>query len=336
MKALTTEEMRGLERRAAGNGWPEDRLLAEAGKRLARSLAEFFRRPGTVVGYLGKGHNAGDALVAMDTLAREHGWRVILRPGFPPEACAPLTRAVWSESDLPAPVDELPDWRRLPRPLVALDGLLGIGAAGAPRAPLAALVAEMAWLRQHAGAVVAAVDLPSGVDPDSGTIHEGAVTADVTFMIGAPKTGLLSAAAADAVGALVVVPVAPLAPPAAGPLALIAPESLTPVHVPRPFDFHKGMAGRVAVLAGSANYPGAAALAACGALHGGAGLVYLAAPVGNAAAVATRCPPEIIVRQVANPLEVLETQPDALVIGPGLVPPSTDWNDSFIRLIETS
>ena len=335
MKALTTEEMRALERQAVGHGWPEDRLLAEAGKRLARSLAEYFRHPGTLIGYLGKGHNAGDALVAMHTLAREHGWRVMLRPGFPPEDCAPLTHAVWSGADLPAPTAEPPDWRRLPRPLVLLDGLLGIGARGAPRAPLTALAEEMAWLRAHAGAVVAAVDLPSGVDPDSGKIHDGAVTADVTCMIGAPKTGLLTATAAHAVGALVVVPVEPLTPPVKGPLAMISPESLAPAHFPRPFDFHKGMAGRVAVLAGSASYPGAAALAAHGALRGGAGLVFLNLPPG-ATAAATRCPPEVIIRQVADPLKVLETQPDALVIGPGLVPPCMDWNDRFMRLLETA
>lgn len=322
-----------MEAAAAGRGWPEEQLLAEAGKRLGHALAEHFPQPGTAIGYLGKGHNAGDTLVALRVLARQHGWRVVLRAAHPPDQCAPLTRSVWSEADLPAPEEALPDWRGLPRPLVLLDGLLGIGAQGAPRPPLTALVEEMAWLRSRAGAVVAAVDLPSGVDPDTGEIHPGAVTADITFMIGAPKIGLLAASAANATGALVVVPVQPLTPLTEGAMMMISPQSLAPVHLPRPYDFHKGMAGRVAVLAGSTRYPGAAALAATGALRGGAGLVYLFSPPDAVAAIAAKCPPEIIIRSAADPREVLDAQPDALVIGPGLLMPSATWAAELARLL---
>lgn len=333
VKALTIQEMRGLELRAAEAGWPEERLLVEAGRRLGRTLADFFPTAGTMVGYLGKGHNAGDALVALGMLARDHGWRVELRAGFPAGECAPLTRAVWEREPLPPPLKEAPAWREMPRPLVLLDGLLGIGSCGPPRGPLAALAAEMNRLRLEAGAVVAAVDQPSGVDADSGEIHPGAVVADVTFQIGAPKAGLLRGCAANAVGALALVRVEPLTPPREGELVMICPESLRPAAFPRPFDFHKGNAGRVAVLAGSANYPGAAALAAAGALRGGAGLVHLCLPPG-AEAAAMRCPPEIIIRSAQDPSAVLDCKPDALVIGPGLEPPSETWAEAMLEWIE--
>ncbi|MCF7674643.1 MAG: NAD(P)H-hydrate dehydratase, partial [Akkermansiaceae bacterium] len=262
-------------------------------------------------------------------------WRTLARPAFPADDCAPLTRTVWQRGPSPEILTELPDWRTLPRPLVLLDGLLGIGADGPIRQPLLGLAAEMDWLRRHAGARVAAVDLPSGVDPDTGRIHPHAVTADVTFMIGAPKRGLLAAHAANAVGALAVVPVEPLTPAEGGDPAMICPGSLVPTQFPRPFDFHKGMAGRVAIFAGSSAYPGAAVLAASGALRAGAGLVFLHTPPAAFAAVAAKCPPEIIVKPCRNPLEMLETAPAALALGPGLGDLAGIAETALIELLAT-
>lgn len=334
MGAVTTQEMRALEARAADLGWSENRLLTLAGHRLGHALAAFFPTPGTLVGYLGKGHNAGDALVAMRVMAHTYGWHTAVRGGFPPEDCAPLTREKWLETPPAEVLDTPPDWRSLRRPLVLLDGLLGIGAAGPLRKPLAAMAREMAWLREQAGARVAAVDLPSGVDPDTGEISAGAVTADVTFMIGAPKRGLLTATAAAATGALALVPVEPLTPPPGGEFELISPLSMTVGKAPRPFDFHKGMAGRVHLLAGSAAYTGAAVLAASGALRGGAGLIVLHAPSAAAAVIAAKCPSEIIVRACNHPLEVLQGQPDSLVIGPGLGALDGAFGDGLAELLE--
>ncbi len=318
MGAVTAADMRAMEASAASHGWSEARLLTHAGQRLGHALAAFFPTPGTLIAYLGKGHNAGDALVAMRVLQEDYGWQTAARSGFPPEEWAPLTRAKWQEAMPGCMLETTPDWRELRRPLILLDGLLGIGGCGPLREPLATLAREMAWLRHHAGARVAAVDLPSGVDPDTGDIPAGAVTADVTFMIGAAKRGLLTASAAAATGALALVPVEPLSPPPGGELELISPLTLTNGKSPRPFDFHKGMAGRVHILAGSPNYTGAAVLAASGALRGGAGLIVLYVPPAAAATITAKCPCEIIVRTCDNPLEMLENQPEALVIGPGL------------------
>jgi hydroxyethylthiazole kinase-like uncharacterized protein yjeF len=334
MGAVTAAEMRAMEACAASHGWSEARLLTHAGQRLGHALAGFFPTPGTLIAYLGKGHNAGDALVAMRVLQEDYGWQTAARMGFPMEEWAPLTRAKWQAATPGCVLETLPDWRDLRRPQVLLDGLLGIGASGPLRAPLAALAGEMAWLRQHAGARVAAVDLPSGVDPDSGSITSGAVTADVTFMIGAAKRGLLTATAAAATGALALVPVEPLSPPPGGELELICPQTLTAAKAPRPFDFHKGMAGRVHILAGSPAYTGAAVLAACGALRGGAGLIVLHVPRATAPVISAKCPCEVIVRACDNPLELLDGAPDALVIGPGLGMLTGAVADGLLELIE--
>ena len=334
MGAVTIAEMRALEARAADLGWSEERLLTLAGQRLGHALAAFFPHPGTLIGYLGTGHNAGDAVVAMRVMEQTYGWHTAARAGFPLERWAPLTRAKWLEA---APLELLetpPDWRDLRHPLILLDGLLGIGASGALREPLAGLAREMAWLREQAGARVAAVDLPSGVDPDSGEISAGAVTADVTFMIGAAKRGLLTATAAAATGGLAVVPLEPLAAPPGGDLELISPLAMDVGKAPRPFDFHKGMAGRVHLLAGSAAYTGAAVLAASGALRGGAGMVVLHASTAAAPVIAAKCPSEIIVRACGHPLELLENRPDALVIGPGLGMLDGAFADGLLELLD--
>jgi NAD(P)H-hydrate epimerase len=318
MAAATISGMRAAETAALAGGWTEERLLDLAGERLGHALGRFFPHPGTCVGYLGKGHNAGDTLVALRVLRDVFGWEIATRHAFQIEDCAPLTCRKWRQLGLAAPLEQAPSWRDLPAPLVLLDGLLGSGSVGVLRDPLLPLATEMAWLRQHAGARVAAVDLPSGIDADSGVCCPGSVTADITFMIGNAKRGLLAGHAADATGALALVPVEALATSGTSEIELIAPQTLEFAKARRPFDFHKGMAGRVAVLAGSDRYPGAAVLAAIGALRGGAGLITLHVPAHAAALIAAKCPPEIIIRTYASPAECRHLECDSLVIGCGL------------------
>ena len=315
MGTVNCAEMRAIERAAMDSGWTEERLLDRAGTRLGHALGRYFPHPGTAVGYLGKGHNAGDTLVALRVLRETYGWQVAARCAFAIGSCAPLTRRKWQELGLAAPLDGPPPQPR--RPMLLLDGLLGIGATGALRGPLAELAVEMEKLRQTSGATVAAVDLPSGLDPDSGVSAEGGVTADITFLIGNAKAGALRGTAASTTGALALVPVEPLAQAADGPIELIAPQEMDFGKAVRPFDFHKGLAGKVAVVAGSAAYPGAAVLAATGALRAGAGLVTLHVPETCAAVVAAKCPPEIIIRSYPSFRDLTLGDCDACVVGCG-------------------
>jgi NAD(P)H-hydrate epimerase len=318
MATVSVSEMRAAEAAALEQGWTEERLLDLAGARLGRALGRWLPTPGTAIGYLGKGHNAGDALVALRVLRDEFGWKIAARNAYAPDDCSALTRAKWRDLGLASTMDQPPAWRDLDGPLVLLDGLLGTGTSGALRDPLLALAAEMEWLRQNAGARVAAVDLPSGIDADTGVSSPGSVTADITFMIGNAKRGLLAGHAANATGALALVPIDALTAPGCGEVELIAPQSQDFAKSPRPYDFHKGMAGRVVVLAGSETYPGAAVLAATGALRGGAGLITLLVPKHAAAVIATKCPPEIIVHGYASPAEWHDLHFDSRVVGCGL------------------
>jgi len=336
MGAVTISEMLAAEANAISHGWTEERLMNLAGERLGTAIARFLPRPGTVVGYLGKGHNAGDTLVALKILRDRFNWKIAVRNAFPIAELAPLTQKTWLALNHPAPLDHPPSPADLNHPLLLLDGLLGSGGHGPLRGPLVALALEMQTLRQHAGACVAAIDLPSGIHPDTGESPLGSVIADITLMIGNAKIGLLSGHAASSTGALAVVPVEPLTFCGEARLTAITPHSLSVGKPPRPYDFHKGMAGRVAVLAGSANFTGAAILAASGALRGGAGLITLFVPHPLLPAITCRCPPEIIVRGFDNPLELLDQNFDSWVIGCGLGTLSRSSEDGLLELVSRS
>lgn len=336
MGSVTISEMLAAESAAMADGWTEEQLLDLAGERLGRAIGRHFPQPGTVIGYLGKGHNAGDTLVALRILRDEFGWEAATRNAFPIEDCAPLTRQKWNELGIFIPLDLPPISQNFKKPLLLLDGLLGTGTSGPLREPLASLAAEMAKLRDQCGARIAAVDLPSGIHADTGEISPDTVTADITFMIGNAKRGLLNAHAAKATGALAVVEVEPLIASGKSGLEIISPQTCAYGKSPRPFDFHKGQAGRIAILAGSADYTGAAVLAATGALRGGGGLITLFTPEEARASVAAKCSPEIIVRGIKSPLELIGIRHDALVTGCGLGEMDDAWSAGLLDLIAGS
>lgn len=336
MAAVTLAEMLSMEAAAMARGWTEEQLLDAAGERLGIAIGRHFPQAGSVVGYLGKGHNAGDTLVALRVLRDRFGWEISIRSGYRMETCAALTVRKWNELGSPEPLESRPNWRDHQRPLVLLDGLLGSGAAGPLREPLIPLADEMADLRRSAGARVAAVDFPSGIDADTGEIFPNNVTADITFMIGNAKRGLLHSHAAAATGALAIVPVDALTTHRRGDCELISPLTLECGKKPRDFDFHKGMAGRIAILAGSENYTGAAVLAASGALRGGGGLITLFVPAHVHAVIAAKCPPEIIIRGFHNPRELLEFRFDALAVGCGLGEMTDSAAEGLLDLIAKS
>lgn len=337
MKAVTSEEMRRAESTAIAAGWTEGALLRMAGKRLGWAIGRFFPNPGTAVAYLGKGHNAGDVVVALGVLQHEFGWNIAARCAFPQSEWAPLLREVWEEAGGIPVLLEKPQPAESHGPLLLIDGLAGIGLLGALRDPLSSLVREIACLRRNHGAIVAAADVPSGLNADSGCANGDAVVADATFTIGTMKTGLLESAAVDFTGSLVLVPVEPLAAAGAGGPIAIAPQSMSIPWFPRPHETHKGRSGHVSILAGSSEYPGAAVLCATAALRAGAGLVFLHVPHDALDRVIPRCPPEVIVRGVDMPDEAFECQADAFVAGCGLGAWGRMWSEQLTcRICEES
>ncbi|MEO6054586.1 MAG: NAD(P)H-hydrate dehydratase [Chthoniobacterales bacterium] len=308
---LNCEQMRAAEERAFERGISANALMESAGQQMAMLVMQFHPHPGLCIAYCGKGHNAGDALVACRWL-RDEGWEIAVRLVYPKEELAALTA---QKLDI---LDEVRFADADDQPSVILDGILGIGAKGALREPIASAVIELNNLRKHSGAFTVAVDLPTGLDSETGIPAQPAVEADITATIAFAKTCLVADAAINNVGRLAVIPLPDLTGEGGDDSEVATPSWLADWLVRRPFDTHKGMSGRVGIIAGSRGFYGAARLCSMAAVRGGAGLATLYVLEEDYALLAGACHPEVMVKPVASYREVFDEHLDALAIGPGL------------------
>lgn len=312
---LTCAEMKVLEERAFAEGVSAEGLMEEAGAQIAAAVRQFFPKPGRCLAYFGKGHNGGDALVAARHLAAA-GWNIALPDTFAESDWSPLTTKKYREllrSDLAGGGHD-------PQSLILLDGLLGIGAGGALREPIKRQAQAINATRAASNARVFAIDIPTGLNADTGVADADTVIADYTLAIGAAKTGLLADSATRFVGRLAVLPLRELTgrmdPAPAGQIA--TPAVLAPLLPRRHFDMHKGQCGRVAIVAGSPGMVGAAVMCAEAAVHAGAGLVTLYVAATIEPFVDARITPEVMVWPFTSIRDLLDAGHDALAIGPGL------------------
>ena len=327
MMIVTCSQMQQLEAKAFAEGVSAESLMEQAGQGIAAVVSQFFPKPGQLVLYLGKGNNAGDALVAGRELQR-CGWALVARMASEPGQMKPLPREHWQS--LAGKVQASESVPEFHGPIVILDGLLGIGASGPLTGVMRALAAEMNELRRTRQAVTVAMDIPSGLNGDTGEPCPDAVMADITTTVAQVKQGLLADAALDHVGRLVIVPLRDLQIDSAVlGREVITSTLLRPLLPRRSFGMHKGQAGRVAIIAGSRGFLGAGVLASLGALRGGAGLITLFAKPDAYDLLAMKLPPEIMVKPVTTYLEALHGY-DAIGIGPGL---GFDHEDEVLSVI---
>ncbi|MFJ4919970.1 NAD(P)H-hydrate dehydratase [Streptomyces sp. NPDC088725] len=306
--AYSVETVRKAERELMAR-LPEGALMQRAAAGLAAACAGLLGRVygSRVVLLVGSGDNGGDALYAGARLARRGAGvsAVLLAPGRTHEGgLAALLGAGGRVADDPFEVLAAPD--------LVLDGITGIGGHGGLR-PDAVPVARAAQAARHAGAVLVAVDLPSGVEAESGEVEGEAVRADATVTFGAYKPGLLIDPAREHAGAvrLVDIGLGPHLPSLPGLEALQHADvaRLLPVPSGESDKYRRGVIG---IVAGSARYPGAAVLAVAGALRGGAGAVRYVGP--GADAVLARYPETLV--HAGPPSEAGRVQ--AWAVGPGL------------------
>ena len=323
--------MRSLEEAAFRRGVSAETLMDLAGEGIAARLMEQFPLPGSAIGYVGKGNNGGDALVALRHL-RKAGWTISVRAAYPEIEWGTLPRRKLRELEIVP--GNAPSAIQGSAPLLLLDGLLGIGAKGELREPIAALATEMDDLRKGRGAIVAAMDLPSGLDAHTGSGE--ALTADLTLTVGVPKIGMTSPNGILRCGRVVLVPLEDLPLPDPSFLSFFCPEAFPGLLEPRAHDFHKGDAGRVGILAGSPGMTGAAVLCASAALHAGAGLVTLHVEEDFSRHLVSAMPPEVMVRASADPVkEAFDSKHDALVIGPGTGNASERYHATLLERLAT-
>ncbi|MDC8011787.1 NAD(P)H-hydrate dehydratase [Tahibacter soli] len=264
----------------------------------------------------GPGKNGGDGyLVAR--LAREAGAdAVVLALGQPRDADAMQARAIWQASG--GRSVEFDSEASLPEADVYVDALFGTGLARALDGAAAAVVAALSQTR----APVLALDIPSGVDADTGAVPGVAVRADATVSFIGRKRGQATGAAIDHCGD---VELAPLDLPDAvhaeehAGAHLLRIEDLAPLVPARARNVHKGLYGHVLAIGGDAGMGGAIRLAAEAALRCGAGLVSVATR-GEHVAPLLAARPELMVQTVGGPQELdpLLERATVLALGPGL------------------
>jgi NAD(P)H-hydrate epimerase len=313
---VTCSEMSEAERLFFSGDRSPEPWMDEAGRLCAAAILDFFPTAARAEVFCGRGNNGGDALVVARWLKRE-GWRVEVFLSDGVEGLSPLARkkfAEWEDEPLPSRSGVGVEGR----PLVLVDGLVGIGAKGELRGTLRDLAATMNATRRRKSGTTFAIDLPSGFDADLGVAGPDAVVADVTLAITAAKAGFVADGAENTVGRIVEIPLE--IPLTSGDTSrrCLFPSNLRPRLPLRDFDTHKGDAGRVVIVAGSKGLAGAAALSALGASHGGAGLVTVCVPDEIYDIVAAKAPPEVMVRPYRDGAEVRDLTADVFAVGPGL------------------
>src|SRR5947207_6276527 len=309
--------MRAAEESAVARGVTIETLMDQAGAGVARAVRQFFPKPARCLVFAGKGHNGGDALVAAEQLQRI-GWKIDVRLPFAEENSSDLTQK--KLKTLRDAATKSADTIERETHLIILDGLLGTGAKSFLREPLRTAAREINRLRREENAFVFAVDLPTGLDADSGENDpEDSVIADFTVTIGFAKHGLIVDSALNLVGRIEVVPLPGLWPEAGAPNELVAsPYSLSPLLPRRKFSAYKNEFGRIGVVAGSKGFVGAALMTAEGALRAGAGLVEVFVPEEMYDNVASAAPVEAMVKPVRKYRDLLEEKIDVWSLGPGL------------------
>lgn len=305
--AHSVENVRAAERELMSRV-PEGALMQRAAAGLAAACATALgggAYGARVVVLTGSGDNGGDALYAGARLARRGAGvtAVLLAPEKAHPGGLAALRAAGGRAVTPREVDAE---ALIHRADLVMDGIVGIGGKGGLR-PEAVPLAEAA---HAAPAIVVAVDLPSGVDADTGEVRGAAVRADMTVTFGTYKPGLLVDPAAEYAGALRLIGIG-LDPPAPDLEALQHADvaALLPHPSAESDKYRRGVVG---VVAGSERYPGAAVLAVAGALRAGAGAVRYVGP--GARAVIARFPEALV--SAGPPHKAGRVQ--AWVVGPGL------------------
>ncbi|AOR37140.1 bifunctional ADP-dependent (S)-NAD(P)H-hydrate dehydratase/NAD(P)H-hydrate epimerase [Streptomyces fodineus] len=280
-------------------------LMQRAAAGLAAACAELLGRVygSRVVLLVGSGDNGGDALYAGARLARRGAGvtAVLLTPERAHAGGLGALRRAGGSVAASEAAGEL-----IGRADLVVDGIVGIGGKGGLR-PEAEALADAA---RRSRAAVVAVDLPSGIEADTGEVRGAAVRADLTVTFGTYKPGLLIDPAREYAGVVRLVDIG-LELPAEGELQALQHADVARL-LPMPAgESDKYRRGVVGIAAGSARYPGAAVLAVSGALRGGAGAVRYVGPAGEA--VIARFPETLVSDR--GPRKAGRVQ--AWVVGPG-------------------
>jgi NAD(P)H-hydrate epimerase len=343
MKFISAAHMRKLdEDTIANHGVKGEVLMARAGRGIARETLQLLRVKGTPIPTIllvaGKGNNGGDVFVVARLLhqagCRVQVWLAAAESDVKGDAKVHLELMKSAGVSCTA-IPEESGWTmdRLNVPLVDLviDGLLGTGASGAPKGVVAAAIRLVNQVGRECSVV--AVDIPSGLNADTGVAENPCVVADFTFTLGLPKKAFAFEDSWDFTGSIELIDIGiPEALIAAvdsdESLEMITEDFVREVLPRRPRQTNKGTYGRALLIGGARGFSGAIGLAARAAVASGAGLVTVFTPRSVAASVSSGCQEAMVMPAdettagtLASPM--IETLGDlkrfsSILIGPGM------------------
>ncbi len=289
-------QMRHWENATWATGQTAAEVIRRVGWCLAQRALQLTRPNDLILLLAGKGHNGDDARAAQSHLADR---RVVLLNVDSPSVSQPQLEV------------ELAN-----QPALIIDGLLGIGLNRPLDADWCAFIRRL----NSAPAPILAVDVPSGLQADTGEAQSAAIQAAVTLTIGAPKPGLLQLRAAKFVGRLEVAAEVGLIPcPHTAELNWTTPDDFRNFPPARLVASHKGDYGHLGILAGSAGFHGAAVLAARGAQRAQPGLITVLTQAPAYYPVAAQLQSAMV--NPWSPTAPFPAEFSAVLLGPGLAAP---------------
>lgn len=310
---VTSEEARERDRLAIESGTPSGLLMHNAGVAAAKRIMHHFRREladGLEV-HTGPGNNGGDGWIVAREIAGQ-GISVRVTEAEP----ARTGDAVQArDSARSIQFSELHS-----SPGVVVDALLGTGSRGQPEGRIRSAISAINDARAT-GAKVVSLDMPTGVNADSGAAH-GPVTADLTLAFGSAKRGHLISRGLCGLVEVLDIGLSRFGTPSQRDVALASGDWVAAHIPPIAPNSHKGARKRLAIVAGDVGMAGAAILAGRGALRSGIGLLHMVVAPENRDVVHTSIPAALVSTFddfLSDPASLLSAA-DSLVLGPGMQP----------------
>lgn len=276
--------MADLDAQAYRDGASESDFMEEAGSGVAlvvHDLAEAEELSRQVILLCGKGSNAGDAYIAGIHLLHLE-YEVIAYQLFPHSECNRLCQEhQYQFMNEGGRIQEISDLEEalFPDQGIIVDGIFGTGFRGKIEEPIASIITRA----NNSQLPIIAIDIPSGLNGETGEVGSVAIVARTTAFLGLPKKGFFLLEGWNHVGSLTYVDYGlprQYIDEAETDIIMLSPDILKPLMPPIKRNRHKYQAGHVVGLAGSSLMPGAAILSSLAALCGGAGIVHLLHPQG--------------------------------------------------------
>jgi NAD(P)H-hydrate epimerase len=338
-QAIFSREMQALEKNAEYYGITLLQLMENAGRNIADETSKRFSKDKKVVIFCGLGGNGGDGFVAARHLLSQGYTVAVVLVGKSRDINHEAALQNWSVIQMlkeKMPVLEVTDSSMIPKISadIVVDALLGTGTKGKLKAPIAQVVDCINSLN----AFKIAVDVPTGIDSDTGDVLGNAVKANLTVTFHKSKVGLEKAK--KYVGELIVKDIGL-------PIEFerfAGPGDVNLAVKPRDPTAHKGDFGRLLVIGGSEVFSGAPTLVALAALRTGVDIAYLAAPSKTAYAISSMSPDLITIKLDGNslkPSNMTRLKPyldmvDAVAMGPGLGlnPETSEFVKACVEAVE--